>query len=246
MAALEPESIVHNIPLLTIELPTHPAFYEVLNPDARRPNLKDFIEKTLHEGDVFTNTIAWSGPDKAKPSAPSAAKVEIGKRSIHLAPIDFSASLIPSRVRRRPGGLEHWYGRRSQHENAEKEGTASFRELDAGLRQDHSPQEAAYTPDIYDCFTIADYQDQVEAIDWEGGITKPDLKVYEMAHDLGAMLTPRVFGVAVVSGQLNEGKTFVVVQLPVDLSGHAGAMYSNGRNVKDGDTKLKKKRCLQG
>lgn len=66
-----------------------------------------------------------------------------------------------------------------------------------------------------------------------------------MGHELPAMLSNRVFPVLVVTAK--RGKhSFVVVQIPVDISSLTVAMYSNGRNLREGDSALKRKKPVLG
>lgn len=59
------------------------------------------------------------------------------------------------------------------------------------------------------------------------------------------MLSNRVFPVLVVTA--NKGKhSFVVVQIPVDISSLTAAMYSNGRNLQEGDSAVKQKKPILG
>ncbi len=59
------------------------------------------------------------------------------------------------------------------------------------------------------------------------------------------MLSNRVFPVLVVTAK--RGKhSFVVVQIPVDISDLREAMYSNGRNLREGDSKVKRKKPILG
>ena len=59
------------------------------------------------------------------------------------------------------------------------------------------------------------------------------------------MLSNRVFPVLVVTAK--RGKhAFVVVQIPVDISGLTVAMYSNGRNLNEGDSAVKRKKPVLG
>ena len=59
------------------------------------------------------------------------------------------------------------------------------------------------------------------------------------------MLSNRVFPVLVVTAK--KGKhSFVIVQIPVDISGLETAMYSNGRNLREGDSALKRKKPILG
>ena len=66
-----------------------------------------------------------------------------------------------------------------------------------------------------------------------------------MCHELPAMLSNRVFPVLVLTAK--RGKhAFVIVQIPVDVSGLTGAMYSNGRNLQEGDSTVKRKKPVLG
>ena len=59
------------------------------------------------------------------------------------------------------------------------------------------------------------------------------------------MLSNRVFPVLVVTAK--RGKhSFVVVQIPVDISSLTEAMYSNGRNTHEGDSAMKRKKPVIG
>lgn len=66
-----------------------------------------------------------------------------------------------------------------------------------------------------------------------------------MGHELPAMLSNRVFPVLVVTATTGR-MAFVVVQIPVDISSLAVAMYSNGRNLHEGDSKVKRKKSVLG
>lgn len=66
-----------------------------------------------------------------------------------------------------------------------------------------------------------------------------------MGHQLPAMLSNRVFPVLILTAK--RGKhAFVVVQIPVDITGLTVAMYSNGRNVQEGDSAVKRKKPVLG
>ena len=59
------------------------------------------------------------------------------------------------------------------------------------------------------------------------------------------MLSNRVFPVLVVTAK--RGKhSFVVVQIPVDISDLSVAMYSSGRNLHEGDHPVKRKKPVLG
>ena len=66
-----------------------------------------------------------------------------------------------------------------------------------------------------------------------------------MCHKLPAILSNRVFAVVVVTARRGK-QSFVVVQIPVDITNLASAFYSNGRNLKEGDSSLKRKKPVLG
>ena len=77
------------------------------------------------------------------------------------------------------------------------------------------------------------------------------LAVYEMCHKLPPPLAPRTFPVLVVQAleeDANGGqaRTGLVVHVPIDISDFPGAMYSNGRNVKEGEDSQKQKKVVLG
>lgn len=59
------------------------------------------------------------------------------------------------------------------------------------------------------------------------------------------MLSNRVFPVLVVTAKRGQ-HSFIVVQIPVDISSLTVAMYSNGRNLHEGDSKVKRKKPVLG
>lgn len=69
--------------------------------------------------------------------------------------------------------------------------------------------------------------------------------VYEMCHKLPFPLSPRVFPVLVITARTGP-ESFVIVQIPVDLTKLPKAFYSNGRNIKEGNSELKRKKPTLG
>ncbi len=66
-----------------------------------------------------------------------------------------------------------------------------------------------------------------------------------MCHKLPAVLSNRVFPVLVLTAK--RGKhAFVVVQIPIDIRNLAAAFYSNQRNLKEGDSSLKRQKVVLG
>lgn len=76
-------------------------------------------------------------------------------------------------------------------------------------------------------------------------VTDQYTAVYEMCHKLPWPLAPRVFPVLLVSGK-TDASGFVVVQVPVSVELLPGAFYSNGRNRRDGDGALERRKVVLG
>jgi len=134
--------------------------------------------------------------------------------------------------------------------------------MDAHLRVAHSLHEALYTPDVFDARGVLDWGQQIEEMGrgeegvgagdggvWEGW-REVSAGIWEMGHEMPAVLDNRVFPVLVVSGLRDaterEGASFVVVQIPVDVGGVEEAVYSNGRHKMVGDSEVKKKPVVLG
>lgn len=66
-----------------------------------------------------------------------------------------------------------------------------------------------------------------------------------MCHNLPFPLSPRVFPLLVVTAKTGP-LSFLVVQIPVNLNSLQEAFYSSGRNSKEGDTEVKRKRIVMG
>lgn len=66
-----------------------------------------------------------------------------------------------------------------------------------------------------------------------------------MAHKLPFPLSPRVFPVLVITAKTGS-TSFIVVQIPVELGSCHKAFYSNGRNLKSGDSAAKRKSATIG
>lgn len=66
-----------------------------------------------------------------------------------------------------------------------------------------------------------------------------------MCHKLPFPLSTRVFPVLVITATTGE-QDFIVVQLPVEIGTIQEAFYSNGRNLTDGSSALKRKRPIMG
>lgn len=54
---------------------------------------------------------------------------------------------------------EHWFSRRSVHKNSKGEnGTADWSEFVDGLMRNHSVHEADYTPNVFDCREVCNWE----------------------------------------------------------------------------------------
>lgn len=66
-----------------------------------------------------------------------------------------------------------------------------------------------------------------------------------MCHQLPAILLNRVFPVLVLTAKTGQ-HDFIVVQVPVNIEKVSSAMYSNGRNLTEGDSDIKRKEPVFG
>ena len=66
-----------------------------------------------------------------------------------------------------------------------------------------------------------------------------------MTHHIPSPLQNRTFSTLVTRAITREG-SFLVVQIPVDITKIPEALYANGRNVKDGETSQKKQKVTVG
>ena len=126
-------------------------------------DLRTFVREVLDEAVHFSDTVVTTNFQKkggAKSSPPSAAKVKV-----------LSNELIKG---------EAWFARQSIHENAPLDGTASFDEFEAGLFDDHSPNEANYTPTIYETRKVLDWSEQIRDIQDDFGVEYEEVVMESM------------------------------------------------------------------
>lgn len=225
-------------PRSVYEIPSHVEFTHLpsASTSGDRPELLDFIDSLLKEAIEFTDVYlpAEFKKKSTKQSGPATAKVDLLEHS-----------------RDRDGLIETWFARRSRHVNTNQSGTATWEELDMGLRQDHSTHEMDYTPEVFDAHKVLDWNEQINDARKEQDSRRPteydkmSLSMYEMCHALPAPLQPRVFSIIVATAKTGPD-SFVVVQIPVDIRHLEIALYSNGRHVTQGDTALKRKPVVIG
>lgn len=130
------------------DVPAHPDLASIQTASSSPP-LHTFIASALTEAETFMTTyLPREFKSKGtKSSAPSAAGVELLAR-------DIAASELLTEVRAGGGSDEAWFARTSVHENAEREGTASWGEFGDGLCRQHSRHEMEYTPDVFDAHQV--------------------------------------------------------------------------------------------
>ncbi|KAI4198545.1 MAG: hypothetical protein LQ346_002748 [Caloplaca aetnensis] len=226
-----------------------------------RPALRPFVREVLDQAVTFMDEIFpfsfTAFAEKASP--PSTAKVQLLKRDRNpprLTKIPWGLSKIP---RDTPHNLdsmgEGWFARKSRHANRQEKGTASFSEFDYGLRVDHCEHEGQYTPEIFDTYKVLDWRLQQERHGEDeptsgedvslGDYKDVSMSIFEMCHKLPPPLSTRVFPVVVITARTGKD-AFIVVQRPVDIRSLPEAFYSNGRNLREGDSHLKRKSPVLG
>lgn len=123
-------------------------------------SLKSFVSKVLTEGVLFADkTIPQTfTATTTKASPPSSADVKSSKRKI-------AASEILNGIKSERGldfaqswRDEFWFARKSVHEPKEDMGTASWKEFVNGLLVNHSKNEADYTPNVFDCQCVCEWE----------------------------------------------------------------------------------------
>lgn len=173
-----------------------------------------------------------------KSAAPSTAGVKLLEKTI-------PAIELPTLHTVGDHSEETWFARTSIHENKAAAGTASWREFEYGLMDDHSAHEMDYTPDVYDAHKVLSW-DGASSLLQIPGYEKVGLSIYEMAHKIPPPLNNRVFSVAIATARSTSDSRFLVVQIPVDIKLVDKALYANGRNKRDGDSAIKKKEVHLG
>lgn len=256
--------------------------------DVHQPDLLPFLSTLLNDGLAFLSPRSLEANFKHhsnKPAPPSANDVEVLTYSVPAAALNslhWATSVTPRRgssastngagssasIRRKnPNFLqtEHWFARRSIHNNMSSKSTAhpghaSWEEFLFGLRDDHSKHEEDFTPTLFDARKVVDWAGQVRKLEEEGSLSREGFRdvtvdLYEMCHDVPSPLHPRVFDVLVVTAsllgrkELAEGdrEKFVAVTVPVQLGLNVKpAFYANYKNLKDGEDEKKKREVVMG
>ncbi|KAK7550701.1 hypothetical protein IWX49DRAFT_371023 [Phyllosticta citricarpa] len=237
MAHASPSRLIRLRALKSEDLPPHP----IIGPTSSSSvDLFQFLRDVLDDGVKFAEEVVpetfKTGADKTAP--PAAAKVRILAR-------DMKRDELPHLDAKG----ETWFARLSIHEDKAAAGTATFDEFEFGLRQNHATNEMTYMPSIFDAHLVADWSDlmNVNGRSVGGGYTDVTMQIYEMAYQLPFPLANRAFAQLIITAN-SSSDSFVVVQIPVDLTDfpEAEVLYINGRNKRDGDSTLKKKKTVRG
>lgn len=216
------------------QLPAHP---DLASQQSAPADIQLFVQSALEEAVAFMEGYLphhFQARDGVKSSPPSAVGVTVLQG-------DIKGSELPIEVRQPGTSNEAWFARLSVHDNAAKEGTASWEEFEQGLRIDHSKHEKDYTPGVVDAH---------EVMNWDSELVEPQRKIgdwedvrvclMEMQHHIPAPLNNRVFPVLVISGKRNnenlvmKDKEFLVVQIPVSTKGLPNAKYHDVSKVTEG------------
>ncbi|EAW19416.1 SRPBCC family protein [Aspergillus fischeri NRRL 181] len=172
-------------------LPAHPSLNA--SPSSSRPPLHSFLETALSEAhSLLTDTIpnTFKVDPKPRSSPPATAKVQLLKRTIRHG---------KGSVR---GEEEFWVCRKSVHQDAAVDGSASWEEFRRGLRENHSENEMAYTPSVTSVERLLEWPTEGEI---EGGWRQV------------GMHAPRTFISLVISADLPNfvHQGFMTVQIPL-------------------------------
>ncbi|KAK0362769.1 hypothetical protein LTR91_020960 [Friedmanniomyces endolithicus] len=214
------------------ELPAHPAIAP-LQSSGTPPNLHQFLVEVLEEAEAFMIgylPLKFKVKSSSKSSPPATASVELLTHEINAAD-------IPKEARTAGAGsaVETWFARTSVHENAAKEGTASWEEFDRGLRADHSQHEMEYTPDVQDAHLLLSWHEAMDSFGQRVGTWEDvGMSVVEMVHHIPPPLNDRVFPELVITAR--KAGELLVVQIPVEIKGMQGAAYNSNktRKLQDG------------
>ncbi|KAF2429874.1 hypothetical protein EJ08DRAFT_734607 [Tothia fuscella] len=235
------------------ELPSHPVLSSSQKHSSTdtsaSPHLKTFITQALTEGATFIDkTIPQTfRPTNTKPSPPSEASVASSKRKIS------KGDILNGIKEGKPGFAktwrdEVWFARRSVHVQGREMGRASWIEFVDGLLRNHSLNEADYTPNVFDAREIGNWEDELRGIEFEG-YDEVRMFIYEMSHHIPFPLYNRTFPTLVISA-IDSAKTgtssFVLVQIPVDLTSVLTALYSTGKNRTELRKARQKKKVVLG
>lgn len=253
--------MIRLVEINTDDLPAHTAFDN--SNDNNRPALLPFALTVLEQGRNIALPTQFNLRFKhhsQKSAPPSNTEVEVLSCQVaadELSQVPWGTQEV---LRPKPAKLadEHWYARRSFHHNLYSKrnapGTASWDEFVYGLRDNHSKNEANFTPTIYDAHHIIDWNEELKSQlstssqakgENTAHYTNITMALYEMCHSMPGVVSPRCFPVLVITADVSENE-FIAVTLPVNMSNFPGSFYSSKRNKREGADSQQKKSVTLG
>ncbi|KAL8768101.1 MAG: hypothetical protein Q9209_005564 [Squamulea sp. 1 TL-2023] len=218
----------------------------------RHSSIASFIKEILDSAVVFIDETMPSTfrASSAKSSMSTKTEVQLLRRDISTQAIS-TVNWLGSRIPRHPPAKitsEAWFARRSRHVNQQAEYSADFSEFDYGLQVDNCQHEGEYTPNVFDTYKVLEWTVSDASIEQEANFANYKditMGIFEICHKLPFPLSPRVFSVPLITAKTGS-ENFIVVQLPVEIGSVQEAFYSNGRNLEEGSSALKRMRPIRG
>ncbi|KAE8348372.1 hypothetical protein BDV28DRAFT_94023 [Aspergillus coremiiformis] len=192
-------SFLHLVPNTFTILPSHPS----LNNTQSRPSPQDFLRPILADADTFLASVPTTFRPYRRPrhSPPTTAHIHVSSRIIRDLPKE-----------------EFWVCRKSVHQNAPVNGSASWEEFRSGLRENHAENEMEYTPSVTGVDRLLEWTTEREV---EGGWQEVEMCVNLITHTFHPtiLISPRSFIVLAISACLpiSRGEGFMTVQIPLTL-----------------------------
>jgi hypothetical protein len=201
--------------LTAVQLPEHDALQKYQH--SAPVEITRFVSDALTEGRNFMKDYlptASKVVDPTKASPPATATVEVRHHKVHKD-LPEAKPVYGATSGKESHSAENWFGRTSIHENASKEGTASWQECYDGLKSNHSLHEVDYTPDCINAHKVLDWKSQLAAHEKIGEWEDVTMELMQMTHKLPFPLNKRLFTVLVITAKLGENE-FIVLQIPAD------------------------------
>ncbi|KIX95991.1 uncharacterized protein Z520_08246 [Fonsecaea multimorphosa CBS 102226] len=154
---------------------------------------------------------------------------------------------------------EYWVARRSTHKaisskDPSSPGNANWKEFIFGLRDSHSKHEQDFTPTLYDAHCVCTWNEEIKELESQDKIVGKTgqkyscvtMAIYEMCHATPPPTSPRCFPVLVATASISADE-FLAVTVPVSLGTAVhDAIYSSGRNTRDGNSSQERKSVVLG
>ncbi|EFW14452.1 hypothetical protein D8B26_008301 [Coccidioides posadasii str. Silveira] len=198
--------IFHPYPLSLIDIPWHPhhsagggsssssAAAAAASNQHQHPDLALFLRYVLDQGrEWMTARMPWArSGDKSAPARPSKARVQVCSYVSRYLPYKESAE-------NRGPSVDHWFGRRSVHEDVARRGSATLAELRGLLKDDHAENEVRYNPGVIGVERVTAYD--LSKVDVGGGWKDVTACVNTITHKY-PMCTTRCYAVLEITATL--------------------------------------------